>query len=159
MVQEKKLYSPVMVLPLMDLTMLIFHGGTWRSYGEHNDGSCHTEGSTSGALVDNLEVLRDILKVLGCCTYRECPVGCGTATKGSHQGKKSNVSMDPFRSPPCPPPPPGLRTLRGVFFLKARTSDSRRLERKTCKLTFLGKLMIYRGNYKMFDDKLIIFGG
>ena len=26
--------------------------------------------------------------------------------------------------------PPGLRTLRGVFFLKARTSDSRRLERK-----------------------------
>ena len=42
--------------------------------------------------------------------------------------KKSHVSMDTFRtslSPPLPPPPQGLRTLRGVFFLKARTSDSR----------------------------------
>ena len=72
-----------------------------------------------------------------------------TVTKGSHQGKKSNVSMDTFRSS-LSPPPPGLRTLRGVFFLKARTSDSRRLERKTRKLTFLGKLKIYRGNYKFW---------
>ena len=55
-----------------------------------------------------------------------------------------------FPYPPQPPPPQGLRMLRGVFFLKARTSDSRRLERKTRKLTFLEKLKIYRENYKIW---------
>ena len=58
--------------------------------------------------------------------------------------------MDTFRSSLSSPPPPRLRTLRGVFFLKARTSDSRRLERKARKLTFLGKLKIYRENYKFW---------
>ena len=48
--------------------------------------------------------------------------------------------MDTFRTPLRPPPPQGVRTLRGVLFLKVRTSDSRQLERKTHKLTFLRKL-------------------
>ena len=44
--------------------------------------------------------------------------------------KKKVTFLWTLSVPPLAPPPPGLRTLRGVFFLKARTSDSRRLERK-----------------------------
>ena len=47
--------------------------------------------------------------------------------------------MDTFRTPLCPPPP-GLRALRGVFFLKTRTSDSRQLEKKARRLPFLVNL-------------------
>ena len=48
--------------------------------------------------------------------------------KGSHH-KKKVLFLWTLSVPPLAPPP-GLRTLRGVFFLKARTSDSWRLERK-----------------------------
>ena len=45
--------------------------------------------------------------------------------------KKKVTFLWTLSVPPLAPPlPPGLRTLRGVFFLKARTSDSRRLEIK-----------------------------
>ena len=47
-----------------------------------------------------------------------------TWSSGKPSRKKSHVSMD-ISVPPLAPPPQVLRTLWGVFFLKARTSDSR----------------------------------
>ena len=45
--------------------------------------------------------------------------------------KKSDVSMDTFRTPLSPPSPPrSTDALRWVFFFKTPTSDSRQLERK-----------------------------
>ena len=64
---------------------------------------------------------------------------------GKPSPKKSHVSMDTFR-PPLTPPPPHLRTLRGVFFL-TRTSDSRQLEKKARRLPFLVNLYFLREQY------------
>ena len=46
--------------------------------------------------------------------------------------EKSHKTADFFVPPLAhpPPPPPHLRTLMGVFFLKARTDDSRHLAKK-----------------------------
>ena len=56
--------------------------------------------------------------------------------------------MDTFRTPLSPPPPPGLRTLRGVCFL-TRTSDSRQLEKKARRLPFLVNLYFLREQYNL----------
>ena len=50
-------------------------------------------------------------------------------TKGSQQRKKV-TKLRTLSVPPLAPPPRHLRTLMGVFFLKARTDDSRHLAKK-----------------------------
>ena len=61
--------------------------------------------------------------------------------------KKSHKTADLFRNPLSPPPPPRhLRTLMGVFFLKARTGDSRHLAKKARMLPFLGKPILFIRN-------------
>ena len=66
--------------------------------------------------------------------------------QGSHRQKK--VTFLWTLSVPPLAPRPHLRTPRGVFFLKARTSDSRRLERKhrkDCESALYGKERLYLG--------------
>ena len=54
----------------------------------------------------------------------------GELSKGSHQRKKVTKLRTLSVPPLAPPPSPHLRTLMGVFFLKARTDDSRHLAKK-----------------------------
>ena len=56
--------------------------------------------------------------------------GSSNSGKGSHQRKIVTFLWTLSVPPLAPPPSQGLRTLRGVVFLKARTSESQRLERK-----------------------------
>ena len=85
----------------------IYTGGTSRSWNTQLHGTAH-------AIVLEHEGLHILQRLL-----RE-------AVKRKKVTFLWTLSVPPL----APPPPPGLRTLRGVFFLKARTSDSRRLERK-----------------------------
>ena len=47
---------------------------------------------------------------------------------------------------PLAPPPPHIRTLMGVFFLKARTDDLRHLAKKARMLPFLGEPILFIKN-------------
>ena len=60
--------------------------------------------------------------------------------------------MDTFSTPLAPPLPQVLRTLKGVFFLKARTSDSQ------VDNHFWGK-SYFKGEITTFGVKVIIFWG
>ena len=63
---------------------------------------------------------------------------------------KKVTKLRTFSVPPLAPPPSlHLRTLMGVFFLKARTDDSRHLAKKAGMLPFLGEPIPFIRNSKM----------
>ena len=64
--------------------------------------------------------------------------------EGHHQKKVTKLRT--FSVPLLAPPSPHLRTLMGVFFLKARTDDSRHLAKKARMLQFLGEPILFIRN-------------
>ena len=56
--------------------------------------------------------------------------------------------MDTFRTP-LSPPPQVLRTLKGAFFLKAPTSNSQQLKRKSALIIIFGETYTFEEKLKL----------